>query len=65
MVYLLAFILMLFFEGLLLTLMPEQWKEIMIQLIQMPQDKIRMIGFIMCSVAVALLLLLHAVKGAL
>lgn len=59
MIYFLAALMALFFEGLLLTLIPSQWKETMKQILYMSDAQIRRIGFAMCLAAVVMIVCLN------
>lgn len=56
-VWLLASALMLFFEGFLLSVAPDKWKSIMVELVRLPTSQLRKIGLSLSVGAVVLLML--------
>ena len=56
-VWLLASALMLFFEGFLLSVAPDKWKSIMLELVKLPTPQLRKIGLSLSFGAVILLML--------
>lgn len=56
--WLLALIIVLFFEGAVLGLAPRAWQQAMRQLAELPPENLRRIGLGMSGVAVVLLFLL-------
>lgn len=60
--WLLALVMVLFFEGAMLGLAPRAWQQAMRQLIELPPQRLRRIGLAMSGTAVVLLLLLLWMK---
>lgn len=56
--WLLALVIVLFFEGVMLGLAPRAWQRAMRQLLELPPENLRRIGLAMSGVAIVLLLLL-------
>ncbi|MBV7434204.1 DUF2065 domain-containing protein [Cardiobacteriaceae bacterium TAE3-ERU3] len=54
--WLLAMVIVLFFEGAMIGIAPDTWKRSMRQLTEMPSATLRKIGLTMAAVAVAILL---------
>lgn len=55
--WLLAAVIVLFFEGAMIGIAPDTWKQAIRQLTEMPSATLRKIGFSMALVALVLLLL--------
>lgn len=56
--WLLALVIVLFFEGAVLGLMPRAWQQAMREMSQMPPERLRRIGLVLSGTAIVLLILL-------
>lgn len=56
--WLLALVIVLFFEGAILGLAPRAWQQAMRQLAELPPENLRRMGLAMSATAIVLLLLL-------
>ncbi len=57
-VWILACVIVLFFEGAMLAVAPKAWQKMMWDLLQLPAEKLRKIGFTMTITAVLLIFLM-------
>ncbi|UJF24897.1 DUF2065 domain-containing protein [Suttonella sp. R2A3] len=55
--WILAFIIVLFFEGAMIGIAPKTWKRTIIELVKLPDHSLRKVGLSMAGVALVLLVL--------
>ncbi len=62
-VWVLSLVLALFFEGLMISINPSKWQEIMRQIVALPPETLRRMGLGMIATAFFLLLFVLWVQG--